>query len=887
MSHNIANITTICSLLLTTQSLIEAATVTWDGSTNTSWGNATNWSTSSVPTFTDTVVFDGTASRFTVDLGASDREIDDVIIDSATIYTLTGDQTLILDDVSVESGYRHVIEPNIALTTSSSVWDINTGAYLVVSGVISGGGELRKEGGGLLTLNNNMTYTGATLINDGTLAVATTKANGLANSAVTVNSGAIFTLDANGTGNSFNVGSLAGSGITEIDGGHVTFGADGSDTTFSGTLRDTWAGGGGSVTKDGSGTWTLTGTNTYSNTNVNGGTLQIGDGGTTGSITGNVTNNANLTFNRSDDFTFSDVISGTGSVTKTGTGALTFSGANTYSGATLIESGELIISNGNTDALRNSAVTVDAGATLRFDDNTSAFTYDVGSLAGSGTVNVEAGDLEVGFDNSSTTFSGSLIFDAVEGTAELTKQGTGTWTIQGSGYDLGRGVVVQQGDMVIDGASGNFSRIDVNSTNSQLTIQNTTSAAIFSDAENSGDLVVTGGSTEVNISGLSNGTTGSLVTVENGAMLNVSDTYGQGSNSSTVVDQGFLSVDSFASTAEGTISISDPTGGGALTVGGSGTGSSTFAGIIQDHTSGSGSVTKTGTNTIIFEGTNSYTGGTTIEDGTLMTNNLSGDLVLNSGTFSPGASPAHTTITGDYTQESGGTLEIEIGGSTQGGEYDYLDISGTATLAGTVNVSFIDSYTPSGGESFTILSAGTLTNNGYTLTLPTLSESYLEWETDTNGNSITLTVAFTDDLAGWRAKYGLNPDGSDGEIDWSENGLANILYYVFGLGDPNEANVDRSRLPALEAASDFGDYAFSYLQPEGEDSLDLTLATTVDLVTGFVNLDTLGSEYQPVETETTSLGDGYERITQHFDFVSGEAARFYQVVVSISNPAVE
>ncbi len=152
--------------------------------------------------------------------------------------------------------------------------------------------------------------------------------------------------------------------------------------------------------------------------------------------------------------------------------------------------------------------------------------------------------------------------------------------------------------------------------------------------------------------------------------------------------------------------------------------------------------------------------------------------------------------------------------------------------------------------------------------------------------SVLVSISDVDDIntSYFRSRYDMSVDGSDDAEDWSENGIANIHYLAFGLGDPREANVDRSRLPALEAASDFGDYAFSYLQPEGDDGLDLTLATTTDLSAGFVDLDTLGSEYQPVETETESLGDGYERITQHFDFVSGEGARFYRVEVTITNP---
>ncbi|MFM8716872.1 MAG: autotransporter-associated beta strand repeat-containing protein, partial [Spartobacteria bacterium] len=65
--------------------------------------------------------------------------------------------------------------------------------------------------------------------------------------------------------------------------------------------------------------------------------------GTTGSLSGPITNNASLVFNRSDSITQSGVISGSGSVTKNGAGTLTFSGANTYTGNTTVNAGTLAL----------------------------------------------------------------------------------------------------------------------------------------------------------------------------------------------------------------------------------------------------------------------------------------------------------------------------------------------------------------------------------------------------------------------------------------------------------------------------------------------------------------------------------------------------------------
>ncbi len=69
----------------------------------------------------------------------------------------------------------------------------------------------------------------------------------------------------------------------------------------------------GDVTQDGSGKTVLTGNSDYTGgTTINAGALQLGDGGTTGAILGNVTNNGELAFNRSNTLTFGGIISGTG-----------------------------------------------------------------------------------------------------------------------------------------------------------------------------------------------------------------------------------------------------------------------------------------------------------------------------------------------------------------------------------------------------------------------------------------------------------------------------------------------------------------------------------------------------------------------------------------------
>jgi outer membrane autotransporter protein len=88
----------------------------------------------------------------------------------------------------------------------------------------------------------------------------------------------------------------------------------------------------------------LSGDNSYTGgTTISAGTLQLGNGGTTGSISGNVIDNGTLAFNRSDVVTFGGVISGTGNLAQSGSGTVILTAANTYTGTTTINTGNLIV----------------------------------------------------------------------------------------------------------------------------------------------------------------------------------------------------------------------------------------------------------------------------------------------------------------------------------------------------------------------------------------------------------------------------------------------------------------------------------------------------------------------------------------------------------------
>jgi hypothetical protein len=129
-----------------------------------------------------------------------------------------------------------------------------------------------------------------------------------------------------------------------------------------------------------------------------------------------------------------------------------------------------------------------------------------------------------------------------------------------------------------------------------------------------------------------------------------------------------------------------------------GTGTSTIG--IAFNNSGtvnaqSGQLSIGSTGSFIARGTVAINGGTLTRTGTINVD------VVNAGLISPGLSPGIINISGDYSQVSGGTLTMELNGTTAGSGYDQLHVVGTVTLAGTLNVTL--GFTPTTGNTFTII----------------------------------------------------------------------------------------------------------------------------------------------------------------------------------------
>ncbi len=192
------------------------------------------------------------------------------------------------------------------------------------------------------------------------------------------------------------------------------------DFTFPGNIV-----GEGFVTITGAGTVTLTGNNTYHNrgtgnpTTISSGKLQIGNGGTSGSIgDGAITDNSELDFNLSSSVTYTNVISGGGMIVQLGSGTTTLTGANTYLGSTVVSNGTLVVGGpvaeqGDLDV--EGGVLVSGGVGL-LATNTVAGSLNIDSGSVLITLNKSAG-------SSNTTFVVGGAINATGGSLVLTNFG--------------------------------------------------------------------------------------------------------------------------------------------------------------------------------------------------------------------------------------------------------------------------------------------------------------------------------------------------------------------------------------------------------------------------------------------------------------------------------
>jgi fibronectin-binding autotransporter adhesin len=412
--------------------------------------------------------------------------------------TKQGTGTLTLSVSNTLTGPLQVTGGTLSL--SSGTLSINTASASTISGTLSGSGSLTKLGSGTLTItNNNSSYSGETRLDGGVLEIGNNGALGtgsffMRNNGVTIRStDAADRAIANafgqfaGSSATYNFGSAGTGSLTFTNtgtaalGGGRTFNIANAFTRFDGAFSGTASH---SITKAGDGTMILTGNSTYSGaTTINAGTLQIGNGGTTGSLnaTSTITNNATLVFNRSDALTqgtdFSTAaITGTGSLIQNGSGNLTLNAANTYAGGTTLNSGTLVLNNAS--AIGNGILTINggtlnntSGSDITLSTNNAQNWNSDFAFAGTNNLHLGTGGVAMNASRTVTVNAGNLtVGGSISGSGfGLTKNGSGTLVLSGSNSYTGN-TTINSGTLTAAaaGAVGNSSQIIVNNGGSFL-----------------------------------------------------------------------------------------------------------------------------------------------------------------------------------------------------------------------------------------------------------------------------------------------------------------------------------------------------------------------------------------------------------------------------------
>ncbi|HEX3359002.1 MAG TPA: autotransporter-associated beta strand repeat-containing protein [Tepidisphaeraceae bacterium] len=519
------------------------------------------------------------------------------------------------------------------------------------------GTALTKSGAGLWILTGTNTYAGGTTLLQGSFQVGT-----------------------GGTG-----GALGNGDISTASGTSIDFQRSGS-LLVPGSID-----GGASVTVDSTGTVILANNNGYTGgTTINTGTLQVGNGGGTGSlfVNGAIVDNSLLVFNTAGSFTYqaAGIISGSGNVIFQGGGLIKAVGANSYAGWTRIDANTtLFCREGQDGALASSAIT--NNGTLRIvEQNTPGFTYG-GPISGSGRVQIGANNVNVGVVTltGTNTYTGNTFI----GDNQL---------LLGDNLNPGAGAIAGNVQFVNNFTIGQdnprtltFSRPD------DFTFGGTITTNFTSPQVNQGIVQQSGSGT---------------------LTLTANNTYGSG----TVVAAGFLVIGNGGSSGSvgfGPVALNS---GNPLVINRSGNLT------IGDNVSGFGAdVVIKGGATVTLNGTNNtYSGATTVSNGTLVvkgTNATSSTHVYvgglaGGGTFTAGpvtlepgttltanGSVAPLTIMSDFTDNASAmTFEINKLASPAN---DSVNVTGTlarTATGGTLTVKNLGPNTLVPGDKFTLFS---------------------------------------------------------------------------------------------------------------------------------------------------------------------------------------
>lgn len=534
------------------------------------------------------------------------------------------------------------------------------------------------------------------------------------------------------------VGNLAPGSVTVDSANDFTF-------TGSGSIVGTT-----SLVKSGTGNLTLLTNNTYTgNTLINEGSLTLGNGGTSGSIAGNVINNGTLTINRSDAFNFSNLISGSGNLVLQGGGSYTLSNANSHSGSTTVANstlnltsdsvlgaapasptaGHLVLDNAtvnNTSVINlnsNRGMTLNGQATF---NTGAALTYNGGIDGTGGIVKAGTSVLTLGGAN---TFSGGFTHNG--GTVTVTHPtglGTGTFTwnaysrlnmavADGDSWTVGNNFVLPS-----VGGSSTLMRIGDGSPTANTTLRLTGVLSggsagqnyrlVDSDQGGNHNHVLILDNPNNTMSGTLEMWRGTLAITSDGALGNIGRIrhYTENLGGSFRFDADQITVG--ASREFQLVSGPNPFN------------TQNYNATIASNIFGPGLMVKQGTGTLTLTGGNTNTGGVNVAEGTLLVNNLIGsgtgtgtvtvgvDAILGgtgsiggpvivNGTLAPGAAGVGSLQTAALTLN--GTFAVEADSSATE-LVDFLQVNGALTLnEATLIANGLDSVWSSGAK-FTLIS---------------------------------------------------------------------------------------------------------------------------------------------------------------------------------------
>ncbi|TRF83526.1 fibronectin-binding autotransporter adhesin ShdA [Salmonella enterica subsp. enterica serovar Hadar] len=531
----------------------------------------------------------------------------------------------------------------------------NSGVLQVGEGelenTLSGTGSLVKTGTGELTLNGDNDYSGGTTIDDGVL---------IADNA-----------------DSLGSGDIDNSGVLQVGEGELK-------NTLSGT---------GSLVKIGTGELTLNGDNDYSGgTTISDGTLIANHADSLG--TGAIDNSGVLQVGEGE---LKNTLSGTGSLVKIGTGELTLNGDNDYSGGTTISDGTLIAD--HADSLGTGAI-----------DNSGVLKVGEGelknTLSGSGSlVKTGTGELTLSGDNNTyfgdtTIAGGTLIAANVNALGSGNIDNSGTLMLDANGAFKLANITTHSGATTALAAGSTLYA-------SQLTQENGSTLSIdlgaaTDDAMITADSVTLGGT--LNVTGIGSVTDSWTPEAYTYTLIDSDSAITSDFDGLTVAgmnreDVDFLTIDgkvdetdntnydltaslswyadrdNATTDAHGTFTLSDPDGSFNV--------AATLTDVNDTLDPGSRwdgkSLTKEGAGTLILSGDNDYSGGTTINEGTLVaasTTALGTGLVDNNATLVLDAD-GEVSAVGGITTHSGATTQLALGTSLDLGDSALIQQDGS------------------------------------------------------------------------------------------------------------------------------------------------------------------------------------------------------------------